>query len=104
MHERRGVDQLHRDGGLNEAIALRRWDARAQTNQQGPQPLAPGMDRLARVPRQRRPVTGGDSLHPPLDAVHQPLHGRSARLQHRLERAHLLTPTCKAMMPPAVSR
>ncbi len=95
MDERRPVHQLDRDRRAHEPVGLGGRRAGRQADQQRPQPLAAGGDRLAGVAREHRPVTAGELRHPLLDALHQPRHGRPAGVDHRPERTgcgHRRTP------------
>ena len=108
MHQRRGVDQFNRHGRPHQRVTLRWRDAGGQKHQQGAQALAAGGDRLAGEAPQQRTVSAGQLAHPQLDPLHQPRDLSPAGLHHRLDyglnraRAHRFTPTCSAMIPPAV--
>ena len=108
MDERRGVDQLDRDRGRQQLLAFGRRDAGREEHQQRAQPLAAGGDRRARVGAELVAVPGRELVHAKLEPVHQPRDGLAARCPDSVDghcRAHVRTsPTCIAMMPPAVKR
>ena len=113
MNQRRAVDKFHRHGGTDESIGLGRRHARGQEYEQRPQALAARRDRLTGMMSELGTMTSGKLAHPVLDAIHEtgdlhapgiddgPYdpgdHGRSCTGPRPT------TPTCKAMMPPAVS-
>ena len=106
MDQGRAVNQLDRDGGPDEPLTLGRRHAGRHAHQQWAQPLAAGGDRLAGKPGQHRSVPRGQLGHPLFDPIHQPSDGGAADVDHRLDRLgrHRTTPTCSAMIPPAVTR
>ena len=100
------MHQLDRHGRADEVLGLGRRDTGGQTDQQRPQPLAAGGDRVAGVARQHRSVAVGELRHPALNPGHQPGYRLASRVEHRLHgHAHpdVTSPTWSAMMPPAVS-
>ena len=104
VDQRGAVHQLHRHRGAQQALGLRRWHAGGEEYQQRAQALAAGRDRLAGVTAEQRAVPGGELGHAQLEPVHQPRGRLAAGLDHRLHGAHRGTsPTCRAMIPPAVS-
>ena len=106
MDERRSVHELDRDRGADEPVGLGRRRARGDAHQQRTQPLAAGGDRVAGVAREHGSVTDGELGHPLLDAVHDPRQLLAPGIDDGLcACGHQVgtVPTCKAMMPPAVS-
>ena len=106
VDERRSVYELDRDRGPHEPVGLRRRRPGGDAYQQRPQSLAPGGDRVAGIAREHRSVTGRELRHSRFHAFHHAREGLASGVHHCLcASTHQVgtTPTCKAMMPPAVS-
>jgi hypothetical protein len=124
VDQRRAVDELDRGGGADQAVGRagpRLRSARGEDHQQRAQPLAARGDRRAGVLGQERPVAAGDLQEQDLHPVQQRQHVRPAGVDDRGDRAGAglahagvpsaggagappgLVPTCRAMIPPAVS-
>ena len=78
-----------------------------EEHEQRAQALAPGGDHVTGVALQHGTVAGGRLCETELELVHQTRGRRTAGLHnglYRADRAHPVTsPTCSAMIPPAVS-
>ena len=132
MDERRAVDELDGRGGAHQAVAgAADLTRRGEDDQQRAQPLAARGDRRSRVLGEHRAVAGGDLAQQLLDPVQQRQDVRPAGVDDGRDRPALdcgrraraavahgsgcvplrdvrigaagLTPTCVAMIPPAVS-
>ncbi len=84
------------------SCAPSRGSPRGQQDEQGAQALAPGGDRVAGPAGQRRAGEQRDRPQPVLDPPDQSGQVLAARLDDRGDVCHATSPTCSAMMPPAV--
>ena len=105
MDQRGGVDELDRGGRAHEAaVARRRVLAGGEEDEHRPQPLASRGDRRQRLLGQRAvgPRRGrGEQL---LDAGQPPGQRGPGGVEDRVDlgRHARFSPTCRAMIPPAV--
>ena len=108
VDQRRAVHELDRHRGGQQTVGLRWGGACGQEHEQRAQALAPGGDRLTGIAGEQRAVTRHELVHPPLGSLEQAGRLLTPKVDHRLNcgSAHRsdTTPTCRAMMPPAVTR
>ena len=93
------MHELDGDAGDEGRLADGR---RSEEDEQGPQPLSAGRERL-RPDRRRQPRMAADSVEQPLLDLLQVLI-EPFGLVHRRQRPHAATPVCSATIPPPKRR